>query len=75
MAARNPVHDKPPDIQHASVVVDVEECDLVIILSQDEENGVHELDELGEVVPPQHVYDLRKDTTSSHASAWHLGGR
>lgn len=33
MAAGDPVHDKPPDIQHASVVVDVKKCDLVIVLS------------------------------------------
>lgn len=58
MAAGDPVHDKPPDVQHAGVVVDVKNCDLVVILSEDEEEGVHELDELGEVIPPQDIYDL-----------------
>lgn len=29
----NPVHDKPPNIQHASMVVDVKKCDLMIVLS------------------------------------------
>lgn len=61
MAAGYPVHDEPPDIQHAGVVVDVKERDLVIVLSQYEEKGVHELDELGEVVPPQNMHDLRGD--------------
>ena len=59
MAAGYPVHDEPPDIQHAGVVVDMKKRDLVVVLPQDEEEGVHELDELGEVVPPQNVYDLR----------------
>lgn len=40
----------------------MKECDLVVILSENEEKGVHELDELGEVVPPQDIYDLRRDT-------------
>lgn len=59
MAAGYPVHDEPPDVEHAGVVVDVEEGDLVIVLPEYEEEGVHELDELGEVVPPQDVGDLR----------------
>lgn len=58
LAAGYPVHDEPPDIRHAGVVVDVEKRDLVIVLSEYEEEGVHKLDELGEVVPPQHVHDL-----------------
>lgn len=59
MAAGDPVHDEPPDVEHADVVVDVEKCDLVVVLPQNEEEGVHELHQLGEVVPPQDVYDLR----------------
>lgn len=59
MAAGYPVHDEPPDVEHAGVVVDVEEGDLVIVLPEYEEEGVHELDELGEVVPPQDGHDLR----------------
>lgn len=62
MATGYPVHNEPPDIQHASVVVDVKKGDLAIILPQNEKKGVHELDELGEVVPPQDFYDLRGDT-------------
>lgn len=58
VAAGDPVHDEPPDVEHAGVVVDVEEGDLVIVLPEYEEEGVHELDELGEVVPPQDVDDL-----------------
>lgn len=33
VAARYPVHDEPPDIQHAGMVVDVQKRDLVIVLS------------------------------------------
>lgn len=62
VAAGYPVHDEPPDVEHAGVVVDVEEGDLVVVLPQYEEEGVHELDELGEVVPPQDVDDLIKQT-------------
>lgn len=58
MAAGDPVHHEPPDVQHAGVVVHVQDGDLVVVLAEDEEEGVHELDELGEVVPPQHADDL-----------------
>lgn len=40
-------------------MVDVQDCDLVVVLTQDEEEGVHELYELGEVVPPEDTDDLR----------------
>lgn len=60
MAAGDPVHNEPPDVEHADVVVDMKTCDLVVVLPQDEEEGVHELDQLGEVVPPQGAYDLRE---------------
>lgn len=62
MATGDPVHHEPPDVEHADVVVDMKKCDLVVVLPQDEEEGVHELDQLGEVVPPQHVYDLPEGT-------------
>ena len=62
MAAGYPVHNEPPDIQHGSVVVDVKKGDLVVVFSENEEKGVHELDELGEIVPPQDIYDLRSET-------------
>ena len=58
MATRHPVHDEPPDVEHGGVVIDVQEGDLVVVLPQDEEECVHELDELGEVIPPQDVNDL-----------------
>lgn len=54
----HPVHDEPPDVEHASMVVDVQKRDLMVVLPQDEEEGIHKLYELGEVVPPQHIYDL-----------------
>jgi hypothetical protein len=59
MAAGNPVHHKPPDVEHGSVVVDMEHGDLVVVLAKDEEKGVHEFDEFGEVVPPEDADDLR----------------
>lgn len=61
MAAGYPVHHKPPDIQHAGVVIDMKKRDLVVIFTKYEEERVHELDEFGKVVPPQDVYDLRGD--------------
>lgn len=33
VATRNPVHHKPPDIEHGGVVVDVQDCDLVAVLT------------------------------------------
>lgn len=60
MAAGDPVHNEPPDIEHADVVVDMKKRDLMVVLPQDEEEGVHELDQLGEIVPPQDVDDLRE---------------
>lgn len=59
MAAGDPVHHKPPDVQHGGMVVDVEDCDLVVVLTQDEEEGVHEFYEFGEVVPPKDTDNLR----------------
>lgn len=70
VAAGYPVHDEPPDVEHAGVVVDMEEGDLVVVLPQDEEEGVHELDELGEVVPPQDVDDLRGGKRALEGDMW-----
>lgn len=56
----HPVHDKPPDVQHSGMVVDVQEGDLVVVFAQDEEKGVHKLDELGEIVPPEHMDNLQR---------------
>ena len=36
----------------------MQDRDLVVVLAEDEEEGVHELDELGEVVPPEDADDL-----------------
>lgn len=58
MAAGNPVHHKPPDVEHGGMVVDVQDCDLVVILAKDEEEGVHEFYEFGKVVPPEDADDL-----------------
>ena len=37
------------------MVVDVQERHLVVLLAQDEEDGVQHLDQLGEVKPPQRL--------------------
>lgn len=58
VATGDPVHDKPPDVEHGGVMVDVQKCDLVIVLSKDEEKRVHELDQLREVVPPEGPHHL-----------------
>lgn len=70
VAAGDPVHHEPPDVEHADVVVDVEEGDLVVVLPEDEEEGVHELHQLGEVVPPQHVDDLQEGQTHGRVLVW-----
>lgn len=58
VAAGDPVHHKPPDVEHGGMVVDVEDGDLVVVFPQDEKEGVHELYELGEVVPPEDADNL-----------------
>lgn len=40
-------------------MVDMQHGDLVVVLAQDEEEGVHELYEFGEVVPPEDTDNLR----------------
>lgn len=55
VSTRHPVHDEPPDVEHAGVVIHVQERDLVVILPQDEEERVHKLNEFGEVIPPEDV--------------------
>lgn len=58
MAAGNPVHHKPPDVEHSGMVVDVQDCDLVVVLTKNEEKGVHEFYEFGKVVPPEDTDNL-----------------
>lgn len=69
MTTWEPVEDKPPDVEHADVVIDVKTGELVIVLSQNEEDGVHELNELGEVIPPQRIHDLRRNANQHVVSA------
>lgn len=58
VATGDPVHHEPPDVQHGGVVVHMQDRDLVVVLTQDEEEGVHELYEFGEVVPPEDTDNL-----------------
>ena len=53
LSTGDPLDANPPDREHGGVVVDVEERDLVVLLAQNEEKGVHEFEHLGEVEPPQ----------------------
>jgi len=58
VTTRHPVHNKPPNVQHRCVVVDMQNSDLMIIFPQNEKEGIHELNEFGEIVPPEDAYDL-----------------
>lgn len=60
MTTRHPVHNKPPNIQHRCMVIDMQDGDLMIIFPQNEKEGIHELNEFGEIVPPEDTYDLEK---------------
>lgn len=53
---------QPPVDDHGAVMVDVKKGDLVVLLSQDEEDGVEELDDLREEIPPAHTRHLWRDT-------------
>lgn len=53
--------DSEPDAHwHHRVVDDVEGGNVVVFLSKNEENGVEELGELGNVVPPASSGGLQK---------------
>ena len=38
LASSDPLDTNPPEKEHAGVVVDVQECDLVVLFSQDKED-------------------------------------
>lgn len=40
------------------MMIYMQECDLVVLLPQNKEQRVQELNEFGEVVPPQYFSDL-----------------
>lgn len=42
------------------MVIDMQDGDLMIIFPQNEKEGIHELNEFGEIVPPEDTYDLEK---------------
>ena len=56
----------PGEERHDAVVDDVQGAHVVVLLPHDEEEGVKELGELGEVVPPGGV---------GHAEGARVGGR
>lgn len=55
LASRNEHDAKPPDIEHGAVVEDVEESDLIVLLSQHHQYGIRKLDQLREEIPPQYL--------------------
>lgn len=38
----------------------MQNSDLMIVFPQNEEEGIHELNEFGEIVPPEDTYDLER---------------
>lgn len=42
------------------MVIDMQNGDLMIIFPQNEKEGIHELNEFGEIVPPEDTYDLER---------------
>lgn len=46
---------------HQSVMVDVQECDLALVLTQHEEHGVHEFDDFAHVVEPHSTSHLGEE--------------
>lgn len=42
------------------MVIDMQDSDLVIIFPQNEKEGIHELNEFGEIIPPEDTYDLER---------------
>lgn len=50
----------------------MQNSDLMIIFPQNEKEGIHELNEFGEVVPPEDTYDLEKRKQVSEAL--HIAG-
>lgn len=47
-----PLDCNPPYEEHGGMVVDMQEGDLVVLFTQDEEQGVQELNQLGKVEHP-----------------------
>lgn len=47
------------------MVIDMQNGDLMIIFPQNEKEGIHELNEFGEIVPPEDTYDLHISFTST----------
>ncbi len=59
LAARSPLDPRPPDREHCRMMIHVQEADLFVLLSYDEEERVNKLDQLGEVIPPEGPSDLK----------------
>ena len=61
LPTRDPFDTNPPDGEHGRVMIHVEERDLIVLLTQDEEKRVHELYTLREVIPPQSLGNLQTE--------------
>lgn len=67
-SAGHPLDADPPEREHGTVVVHVQERELVFFFAQDEEERVHEFQYLGEVVPPDSSNDLANKKKCSDES-------
>lgn len=54
----NPLDADPPEGEHCRMMINVEERELIILFPEDEEEGVAELQDFREVVPPNSVHNL-----------------
>lgn len=58
VATWHPVQDKPPDVEHSGMMINMQESDLMVVFPQDEKESIHKLNEFGEVIPPQDIHHL-----------------
>lgn len=53
LSTRDPLDTNPPEDEHGTVMVDVEEADLVELLPQYKKHSVQELHPFRDVIPPK----------------------
>jgi len=63
ISSRSVVDNTPPDIERSDVVVHMEKRNLMVILLQNHDEGINELNWLGEIEQPQN-FGQRKSTGS-----------
>ena len=55
MATSDKLEEGPADHGHYGVMNYVQRCQLVIFLSQNKEERIHEIDEFGKEIPPNNI--------------------